>query len=164
MLTSFIDNFISVEITKNQTIQIQLENNIIDENINVEDISVIIGKTKEISVGKPVKTLPDCSDLGGFTEDFDANYKVVILQAISCGDKKYYLIENNGNKVLINSRYIKVENDLSFNEISNITQNSKYKIAAESYSESLNEYRDKEFQYNFDILCPYIRLSFQNMI
>ena len=146
MLNSFMDNFAIVEITKNQSIQIQLENIVFDVKIKVEDISVIIGKTNEICVGKPIVTIPDCSDSGGFTEDFDANFKVAIIETFTCGEKKYYIIKNKGNKVMINARYIKIDNDLSFNEVSSITQNSKYKRAAESYSEDLNDNGKKEFQ------------------
>lgn len=146
MLHSFMDNFVMVEITKNQSIQIQFENIDFSERIKVEDISVIIGKTKEISVGKPIVTIPECSDSGGFTEDFDANFKVAILETYSCGDKKYYIIESKGKKVMINARYIKIDNDLNFDEVSNITQNLKYKRAVELYTEDLNDNEKKEFQ------------------
>jgi hypothetical protein len=146
MLHSFMDNFAIVEITKNQSIKIQLENNVIDEKIKVEDVSVIIGKTTEICVGKPIVTIPDCSDSGGFTEDFDANFKFAIIETFICGEKKYYIVENKGNKVMINARYIKIESDLSFNEIYSITQNKVYKQAAVLYSEELNDNGKKEFQ------------------
>jgi hypothetical protein len=146
MLHSFLDNFVMVEITKNQSIQIQFENIDFSERIKVEDISVIIGKTKEISVGKPIVTIPECSDSGGFTEDFDANFKVAILETYTCGDKKYYIIESKGKKVMINARYIKIDNDLNFDEVSNITQNLKYKRAVELYTEDLNDNEKKEFQ------------------
>lgn len=146
MLHSFLDNFVMVEITKNQSIQIQFENIDFSERIKVEDIAVIIGKTKEISVGKPIVTIPECSDSGGFTEDFDANFKVAILETYTCGDKKYYIIESKGKKVMINARYIKIDNDLNFDEVSNTTQNLKYKRAVELYTEDLNDNEKKEFQ------------------
>jgi len=149
LLNSYLDNFVKVEITKNQSIQIQFENIEFDERIKVEDISVIIGKTNEICVGKPILTFPDCSDSGGFTEDFDANFKVAIMETYTCGEKKYYIIENKGSKVMINARYIKIENDLNFNEVSSLTQNLKYKRAVELYSEDLNDNEKKEFQSYF---------------
>jgi hypothetical protein len=125
---------------------IQPENTIIDDKINVEDVSIILGKTKEICVGRPISTLVDCSDTGGFTEDIDANFKLAILGTITCGEKKYYISEVNRNRIMVNARYIIIDNNLSFNEISTITQNSKYKKAIESYSKDLNNNRKREFQ------------------
>ena len=150
LLTSYLDNFASVVINKNQFVQIQFENTIIDDKIKEEDVSIILGKTKEICVGRPISTFVDCSETGGFTEDIDANFRVAILGAISCGEKKYYIVEKDRNRIMVNARYIKIDKDLSFNEISNITQNSKYKKAAETYSEELNNNKKKEFKTYLD--------------
>ncbi len=126
------------------------KNTIIDDKITEEDVSIILGKTREICVGRPISSLIDCSDTGGFTEDIDANFRVAILGTISCGEKKYYIIELNRNRIMVNSRYIKIDKDLSFYEISNITQNSKYKNAIESYSDDLNKNRKIEFKTYLD--------------
>jgi hypothetical protein len=148
--TSYLDNFASVVINKNQFVQIQFENTIIDNKIKEEDVSIILGKTKEICVGRPISTFVDCSEAGGFTEDIDANFRVAILGTISCGEKKYYIIEINSNRIMVNTRYIKIDNDLSFNEISVTTQNLNYKKAAETYSDDLNNNRKKEFKTYLD--------------
>ncbi|MFY9160645.1 hypothetical protein [Aquirufa ecclesiirivi] len=148
--TYYLDNFASVVINKNQFVQIQFENTIIDDKIKEEDVSIILGKTKEICVGRPISTFIDCSEAGGFTEDIDANFRVAILGTISCGEKKYYLIEINRNRIMVNARYIKIDKDLSFNEISRTTQNLNYKKAAETYSDDLNNNRKKEFKTYLD--------------
>lgn len=125
-------------------------NTIIDDIIKEEEVSIILGKTKEICVGRPISNIIDCTQKGGFTEDIDANIRVAILGTISCDEKKYYIIEMNRNRIMVNAIYIKIDKDLSFNEISNITHNSKYKNAIESYSEDLNNNRNKEFKTYLD--------------
>ncbi|MEY2921466.1 MAG: hypothetical protein RL108_75 [Bacteroidota bacterium] len=126
------------------------KNTIIDNKITGEDVSIILGKTKEICVGRPISSLLDCSDSGGFTEDIDSNFRVAILGTISCGEKKYYIIEINRNRIMVNAWYIKIDKDLSFNEISRITQNLNYKKVAETYSDDLNNNRKKEFRTYID--------------
>lgn len=145
MLTSFMDDYAVLEILNNQSIQIQLNNTIVDENAKEEDILIITGKTKEICVGKPIDYKGDCTDYASFSEDFDANYKVAIIETIICDNKKYFIVNKNNRNFMINARYIEIDNYFEFNEVARISSNQKYKLAAYSYSANLSKIISKEF-------------------